>query len=336
MSRTTGMLASAFTLLSGGVATAQQYSDVVVFGDSLSDNGNLFAATGTPLPPFWEGRETDGRVWVEQLANALGHDPDSISDFAVIGATTSDVFNLQVLPYVTSHGGVIPSDALYTVWAGPNDFLAFMGNPGGDPAQMITDAMNNLGSSIGLLLASGARHVIVPNLPDLTITPFITRFGDPVLSGQLLALEQAFNGAYAQVTGMLEAAYGVELIKIDAFSYIDGIAASPRSFDLKNSTDQAYYGELIGTTDVVKKPDDYLFFDDFHPTRVVHTIFASKAMAALGVVWGDLDGSGLVDSKDVELLVHSYGSVTGGSTYDLNADGVVDSTDLQLLQDARH
>jgi phospholipase/lecithinase/hemolysin len=336
MSRTTVLLASAFAAMLGGIARAQQYSDVVVFGDSLSDNGNLFEATGSPPPPFWEGRASNGRVWVEQLANDLGFDPDTISDFAVYGSTTSDVLNLQVLPYVAAHGGVVPSDALYTVWAGGNDFLAFMDNPGGDPAQMIGDAMNNLGSAIGLLLASGARHVIVPNVPDLTLTPFIRSFGDPVLSGQLLALVNAFNGALDQVIGQLDATFGVELIKIDAFQLIDDVAASPRSYDLKNVTDQAFYGELIGTTDVVKKPDDYLFFDDFHPTRVVHTIFASEAFAALGLVWGDLDGSGLVDGKDVELLVHSYGSVSGGSTYDLNADGVIDATDLQILQDARH
>ena len=39
-------------------ASAQSYSRLVVFGDSLSDNGNLYAVTAgtTPLsPPYYQG-----------------------------------------------------------------------------------------------------------------------------------------------------------------------------------------------------------------------------------------------------------------------------------------
>ena len=32
----------------------------VVFGDSLSDNGNTLAAAGVPQPPYYDGRWTDG------------------------------------------------------------------------------------------------------------------------------------------------------------------------------------------------------------------------------------------------------------------------------------
>ena len=65
MSSTSGkasLLASTFAFLLSGVAAAQQFSDVVAFGDSLSDNGNLYKATGFPPPPYWEGRYTNGRV----------------------------------------------------------------------------------------------------------------------------------------------------------------------------------------------------------------------------------------------------------------------------------
>ena len=65
------------------------FSDIVVFGDSLSDNGNLFRLTGQPPPPYFKGRFSNGPVWVERLAAPLGL--DGITDFALGGATTSDV-----------------------------------------------------------------------------------------------------------------------------------------------------------------------------------------------------------------------------------------------------
>src|SRR5580700_5150096 len=68
-----------------GVVLADTFTSVVVYGDSLSDNGNLFAATGQPPAPYFEGRRSNGPVAVEQLATALGV---PLHDFAWIGATT--------------------------------------------------------------------------------------------------------------------------------------------------------------------------------------------------------------------------------------------------------
>ena len=42
-------------------ASAQTYSRLVVFGDSLSDNGNLYAATGGRRSGRWRRRPRPGR-----------------------------------------------------------------------------------------------------------------------------------------------------------------------------------------------------------------------------------------------------------------------------------
>src|SRR5664279_4977217 len=61
------VLKLAFVLLSvSAVAQAGSFSSVVVYGDSLSDNGNLFAATGQPGAPYYQGRRSDGLVAVER------------------------------------------------------------------------------------------------------------------------------------------------------------------------------------------------------------------------------------------------------------------------------
>jgi outer membrane lipase/esterase len=332
MNRTSILSLSACVLafVPGAAAHAQQYGDVVVFGDSLSDDGNLFRLTGNPPDPYWQGRFSNGHVWAEQLANWLTLDPALISDLAVGGATTSDVLAGQVVPFLAAHGGVAPSDALYALWAGGNDLLSLMSDPDGDPAQVIGGAMDNLGGAIGLLLAGGATHIMVVNMPDLSVVPLVAESGSSELIGQALALTGAYNDAVAQLVGYIESTFGVDLIELDAFGVTDDIVASPKSFDLKNVSAPAFDGFTIA-----KRPDDYLFWDSIHPTRVGHNVIAGRAVAALGMVWCDLDGSGRVDGADVTLLVKSYGPCPGGCRADLNADGVVDSSDLKILQSVR-
>lgn len=81
-------------------AQAGPFSTVVAYGDSLSDNGNFYAAVGQPGWPYYVGCRSDGPVAVEQLAAALGV---PLVDFAWIGATTG-VGNYADGGTVTSFG----------------------------------------------------------------------------------------------------------------------------------------------------------------------------------------------------------------------------------------
>src|SRR4051812_24277895 len=52
--------------------------NLVVFGDSLSDVGNLSLSNGnieTPSPPYFAGRFSNGPLWVDTLASSLGEPP---------------------------------------------------------------------------------------------------------------------------------------------------------------------------------------------------------------------------------------------------------------------
>src|SRR4051812_8541313 len=70
-------------------ASAGQFTKLVVLGDSLSDTGNLFAATGGAIPPspYYLGRFSNGPVWVEYLAEALDV---PFEDYAYGGAKTDE------------------------------------------------------------------------------------------------------------------------------------------------------------------------------------------------------------------------------------------------------
>ena len=87
------ILATGFFLLSFLFplkVSAQNYDEIYVFGDSFSDTGNVFNATKGAIPPspaYFNGRFSNGPVWVEYLAPQLGLTFDPSTNFAFGGAT---------------------------------------------------------------------------------------------------------------------------------------------------------------------------------------------------------------------------------------------------------
>ena len=55
-------------------AGATAYNKIVVFGDSQSDVGNFYLATGSawPASPYYKGRFSNDSLWVEHLASTYG------------------------------------------------------------------------------------------------------------------------------------------------------------------------------------------------------------------------------------------------------------------------
>lgn len=254
---------------------APQFSNVYVFGDSLSDQGQLFAVTGgtlPPDPPYFQGRFSNGPVWIEGVAPRLGLTVSLANNFAVGGATTGTAnYNEATigadLPGVTDElnaylqhtGGQADPEALYVVWAGSNDFFL----PFTDPGPVITQAVGNIISIVGTLEAIGAEHVLVLNMPDLGLTPY--GLSIPGLGPQLTALTQAFNGAlFASLD-----AYGLTTTQIDVYSRLQQVIADPAAFGLTNVTTAAFNG-----TAVVADPATSLFWDSVHPTAAGHALIA--------------------------------------------------------------
>jgi phospholipase/lecithinase/hemolysin len=306
---------------------APQVTDLVVFGDSLSDDGNYHASTAFPPPPYWQGRFSDGRVWAEQLANHLGLSADTIQVQAVGFATTADVLSAQVLPWLTANGAADP-DALYTYWAGANDLFGLLSN-GGDPQVVIGGAMQNTAGALLALMSSGARRIVVANLPDLSLTPFARDLPAPV-QAQILQLTMAYNAALAQTLATLEAATGADFVEVDAFGLIQAIDLDPWDYGFKHADQRALSPEGV----VARRVQDYLFWDHVHPTTRGHSQVVGLALAQLGVLWGDVDADGAVTGLDVAALVRAFGPSQPGNPADMDGDGEVDLDDLSLLHTA--
>lgn len=73
-------------------ARTKKATDLIVFGDSLSDTGNAFTATGFPAPPFYcSGRRSDGPLWVDGVRDAAGK-LLRVQNLAYVGAVLCEQF----------------------------------------------------------------------------------------------------------------------------------------------------------------------------------------------------------------------------------------------------
>ena len=245
-------------------ALASSFSSLVVFGDSLSDNGNLYSLIGYPPAPYYDGRFSNGPVAAEQLATNLGA---PLYDFAVGGATSGvgnyvdggtqtapGMFGLPGMQAELAEAGpllaspIVPS-SLFLVWGGANDFLT-EGSP--------TVAAANVDAIVAALESDGAQHILVPGLPDLGLTP--DYYGNPLAT----AYTDAFNTAL--VAGLPPGA-----TYFDTANLLDEVVADPAAYGFTNVTTPCFNG-----TTVCSDPNQYLFWDGFHPTTAADTILADQ------------------------------------------------------------
>ena len=281
-----GSLSSAFAavpMLNAAAATLNLSSidQLYVFGDSLVDTGNLFSATGGTFPPpflYFAGRFSNGPLWVEDLALDLGLSPNPATNFA-FGGSSSGLGN-AVLPIVPLPGllgqvglfvGSVPvadPNALYVLSGGANDYLF-----GGVTAS--TNPVANLTQAVLALTAIGAKNFLIPNLADLGKLP-ATRTG--AVSAPLSLLTDQHNLGLSQSLLALESQVGpdVNLLVLDTHSLFDRVISAPTEFSLTNATDACLAGLTACPT-----PNQYLFWDDYHPTAAGHALLANAAYSTL-------------------------------------------------------
>ena len=264
------------------------FTGIYAFGDSLSDTGNFFNLTGLPSPPYFEGRVSNGIVWLEYLAQAMELDSGSVVNYAVAGATTgreneNDIPGFVEFPglqdeldFFEAHlnGKNADKRALYIVWAGANDVFV-----SGPSANTIATGVTNTVVAVQRLYQAGARRIMVVNMPDLGLTPF-GRLVDP---GGLSFFSAVYNVTLDSALDQLAAA-GIETIRVDSARVLQDMVANPSEFGFTNVTD-AYLPFFFG-----QDASEFLFWDSVHPTTDGHRVIANEALDVLRRkyrhVWG--------------------------------------------------
>jgi phospholipase/lecithinase/hemolysin len=253
--------------------TGYSFTALYVFGDSLSDTGRNPPAAGTN---YYEGRWSNGPLWVEYLSADLRIPYNYSNNFAVSGSTTSNLLS-QI-------AGLTPSpnlqSGLFTLISGGNDFLYASESLGENDSLwdiVMTNAVMNLTNAISAIYTNGGRELIVANLVNVGLTPaFLT--SPPGYATYVDGKVALFNMLFATaLTNVLQYSPGLRLYFFDdnlAFSNFLSSAATYGFTDTTNGT--------LEDTNLLNKSfngpgADYLFWDTVHPTTKAHALIAAIA-----------------------------------------------------------
>lgn len=282
-------------------AFAGPFSSLFIFGDSLSDTGNLSFLTGGAQPgisqPYFNGRFSDGPIWVEYLATGLGLTGQAASvfsggnNYAFAGARTGlgmsppGVLAQAVGLWGTGdaslglsgHSAADPN-ALYVVVGGGNDMRDARSAVGGTAATRAAAAgvaVNDLASTIGFLASKGARNILVSTLPDLGFTPEAALLG---LTSESSDASSWFNGL---IPGLMTfgSGLGLNMNLLDMAGLTNEVRLDPGFYGITNTSLPCFgfafsAGDSCGTS---------LFSDVLHPSSYAHSLIASAALTVLSV-----------------------------------------------------
>lgn len=316
-----------------GSAWGQNFSDVVVFGDSLSDSGN--AGSLQPLPPGSSFTTNPDPVWSEIVAETFGasggNDLAGGPNYAFAGACMSPAtpcaFDVaptvteQITKYFFKSGETADPNALYVIWGGANDVADSLGyslknNPTDLPmAQRLTQEATLAAARVNVaqirrLHDAGARNVVVLNLPDISKSPYAVNLGQ-VAQGALTQLVTAYNGILD--AGIRESEAGI--VPINVFALFNEIIENHETYGFTDATGTAC-GEPDATSavSIMCGPQNsglpvtyapganqqYLFADRSHSSGAMHATIASMVTSTLAApVQVSLAGEGGVEMANI-------------------------------------
>jgi phospholipase/lecithinase/hemolysin len=287
---------------------------------------------------YYMGRFSNGPLWVEYLAQQLqlpapvgNYLSGSGRNYAFGGAQThASIFDFkhwvindideQVPDFINDDGGPA-GDELIVLWGGANDLF--------DRQTNMATPVNNLGNQINNLYAAGGRRFMVVNLPLLGQTPSYNGTSDEsIFDGRSVQ----FNSLLSQKLDTLQTTLaGIEFFRVDAAALITSAITNPSAYGFTNVTDQA-----LGLSGI--NADEYLFWDDVHPTTAAHRLLALSAAEvlfdALYLLPGDLDFDGFVGINDLNVVLGNWNlNVTSGNPLfgDPSGDGFVGIEDLNAV-----
>lgn len=257
--------------ISAGSAHAS-YSQMYVFGDSISDTGLFKQLTGYPTAPFFSnGRFSNGPVAVEYVADRLGLTLTAgVNNFAVGGAYSGYGNNI-VWPTLTHTGmldqfnayknalgsGGADPNALYFLWGGSNNMNAC--NWFTCTQQQVYAAADNITAIISGLSTLGAKHFFVSNL--YALPPMATTFN---------------NHLADDVNALIASGVDIEYFDSHAVMLQMQDPNNPWGFTVVNAP--CYQGNLAVQGSVCANPDAYVWGYNGHLTAAANRVIG-EAMA---------------------------------------------------------
>jgi len=301
-----------------GASPASAFTTIYAFGDSLSDVGNVYTALGVPAAPYYQGRFSNGPNWVDDLSTDLGLGAVTPSltggnDFAVGGAQTGPTpvnsgspidLDGQVALFTSLHslpGSSPKSGALYTLDIGANDIMNALGTYGASDATDLTaflnQAVSNTVAAVDGLFKDGAQDLLYYEVPDLSVVPAFANYGS-----EAGTLAKDFNEDVLADFAPLES-QGLTVFDVPIFNALDQIVADPTRYGFTNVTTPCFSGSFDTAGTECSNPNQYLFWDQEHPTAAAHALTAE---VAYDVLEGDPIAVGVPEPSTWALMLTGF------------------------------
>jgi len=279
------------------------YSQMFFFGDSLTDNGNLYRAVKVipKSPPYYEGRFSNGPVWSEYLGNDFNSKFNTFYQVYAVGGATA-IYHSPVtgaFPYILKDEidkflkeFPVRSDTLYVIWIGGNDYLDEKKQ---DVITLTNEVVQGIIENIQTLMDNGAKHFLVMDLPNLASTPYAATQSD-IRKERLNSLSQLHHVKLTDAIQHLQLENpNISFMYFDVYDLFNDVLINTDFYNqqynlhLANKKDNCWTGryvyknafyqislqnaEGIGGA-ICVDPDSFIFWDKIHPTTAVHQLLA--------------------------------------------------------------
>jgi phospholipase/lecithinase/hemolysin len=246
---------------------------------------------------------SNGRSWVEHVAAALGAGGDALPALASNGAAANYAWggarasgagdndlSAQVTAYLADVNGSASAETLYVLFIGGNDvrdaLIIGMGSPPGAVAR-VGEALSSISTNINALVAAGAHRFLILNSPNVGLVPALAGFPPQARdAGTCMSLYFNLGGSapacppvpipgLADIAASLED-FGAEVTLVDVFAFTTGVATYPAAYGLTDVSGACVMPSQPPYT--CDNPNDHLFWDGIHPTKVVHRLLATQVL----------------------------------------------------------
>lgn len=246
---------------------ADSFTQIVFFGDSLSDDGNLHRIIESipPSPPYFNGRFSNGYTWAEVVGKYY-YDKNYMGfmNFAFGGASTylhtktsslPITLNDELIDYYVHSIHADKTKTLFVIWIGANDYLD---DKTTDVDTLTTNVVNQISLAITSLINHGAKHFMVLNLPDLSRSPYAHIY-------QLTDRFHQISVAHQQKLANLIQNYfqpkypTIQFLPVDIFSIFNDLLDNTDFYNKKygqsitNTTESCYISQALANNSALDK-----------------------------------------------------------------------------------
>ncbi|MBN2505923.1 MAG: hypothetical protein JXQ71_04445 [Verrucomicrobia bacterium] len=245
------------------------FTSLHVFGDGVC------STTNGPGGCFYYGRRfTNGRTWIEVLAQRQGLPMDRVNNWSYFGHYSGDL--------VTNVNRFVPppdaATGLFVIWVNDADFVwnveYYETNLATWTASMDQTLAHYYTALTNLYHAKGARTVVMPNAVDLGHAPYYS--GLPSATKRFVRQRiLEFNASFRTLLHQTRTSFpDLAVCCPDFFALFDDVLAHPEQHGLANPGIDALSDPTLADKTLHGPGAFYVFWDYLDPTAKVHGIMA--------------------------------------------------------------